>query len=94
MKMMALDFDPLFRLKKRLDSLKRTHDAGLARSAFLTERNYSTNRQLMESLIHRLHSVDSKAKRTKRAINRVKLSSPKVSYFPNFALLFSENAPN
>ncbi|KAM3175616.1 hypothetical protein ACTXT7_008165 [Hymenolepis weldensis] len=75
--MMALDFDPLFRLKKRLDSLRRTHDAGVARSAFLTERNYNTNRQLMESLIHRLHSVDSKAKRTKRVMNRVKLSSPK-----------------
>nr|CDS32118.1 expressed conserved protein [Hymenolepis microstoma] len=77
MKMMALDFDPLFRLKKRLDSLKRTHDAGVARSAFLTERNYNANRQLMESLIHRLHSVDSKTKRTKRVMNRVKLSSPK-----------------
>ncbi|VDK34750.1 unnamed protein product [Taenia asiatica] len=76
-KMLTLDSNPLIRLEKRLNALKHTHNAGLARSAFLTENNFNVNRQLMESLILRLRSVDPKSKKSKRVANRVKVGSPK-----------------
>ncbi|KAH9287131.1 hypothetical protein ECG_00871 [Echinococcus granulosus] len=75
-KMLTLDSNPLIRLEKRLAALKHTHNAGLTRSAFLTENNFNVNRQLMESLILRLHSVDPKSKKSKRVANRVKRMRP------------------
>lgn len=79
-KMLTLDSNPLIRLEKRLNALKHTHNAGLARSTFLTENNFNVNRQLMESLILRLRSIDPKSKKSKRVANRVKVGSPKVGY--------------
>ncbi|BHF61357.1 hypothetical protein SprV_0100433100 [Sparganum proliferum] len=40
-------------------------------------KNVNVNRILMDSLMLRLHSVDSKSKKNKRIASRGKLSSPK-----------------
>ncbi len=80
-KMLTLDSSPLIRLEKRLASLKHRHNGALSRSPYLANANMNANRQLMEHLIMRLHSVDSKSKKNKRVANRVKVGSPKVIYF-------------
>uniref|UniRef100_A0A0X3NJC9 Uncharacterized protein n=1 Tax=Schistocephalus solidus TaxID=70667 RepID=A0A0X3NJC9_SCHSO len=76
-KVLSLESSPLMRLEKRLNSLRNTHETALLRNATMEIKNANVNRILMDSLMLRLHSVDSKSKKNKRIASRGKLSSPK-----------------
>ncbi|KAL7062930.1 hypothetical protein AAHC03_0252 [Spirometra sp. Aus1] len=76
-KVLSLDSSPLMRLEKRLNSLRNTHETALLRNTAMEIKNVNVNRILMDSLMLRLHSVDSKSKKNKRIASRGKLSSPK-----------------